>query len=124
MVSSSGPLCRTTTWTPKDGDPAKISELRVEKDIAPWIFDANSTVEYAWKFNKGDEAQAAVVCKIATSLYQLGRGVDMAWAQARIAPPDDRISPLTRGSIDTAPQAHPAGRLFHWTAHVREPWKA
>src|SRR5690606_31526324 len=45
-------------------------------------FDASVPWIYAWPFanDKYGETHAATICTLAEKLYQLGRGVDMAWA--------------------------------------------
>ncbi|MGO9429534.1 type I-G CRISPR-associated protein Csb2 [Rhodoblastus sp.] len=65
------------------GDPARIGEIRTAKIIRPRHFDAASPLLYAWTFERGADADrhAQAICEIADDLYQLGRGVDMAWAQ-------------------------------------------
>ncbi|MGE3875635.1 MAG: type I-U CRISPR-associated protein Csb2 [Parvibaculaceae bacterium] len=65
------------------GDPGRISEIRAGKLIKPFLFDGAATLLYAWEFEES-EAQATKICGIAERLYQLGRGVDMAWALAEI----------------------------------------
>ena len=65
------------------GDPSRISEIRAGKLIKPLLFDPAARLLYAWHFEEG-EAQATGICRIAEQLYQLGRGVDMAWAWAEI----------------------------------------
>lgn len=61
------------------GDPANVSKIRVGKRWRPIYFDAKVPVLYIWDFDSGaNEAQQA--CEIAERLYQLGRGIDMAWA--------------------------------------------
>lgn len=64
------------------GDIRKIAKVRTAtKQIKPRLFDASVPLLYIWRFD-GDDTHAKCVCKIAESLYQLGRGVDMAWATA------------------------------------------
>jgi CRISPR-associated protein Csb2 len=63
------------------GDPGRISEIRTAKTVRPRLFDARTTLLYAWQFEQG-EAEAGKIGEIAERLYQLGRGVDMAWAWA------------------------------------------
>lgn len=70
------------------GDPDRISEIRTAKLIRPRLFDAAMTLLYAWQFDEGEE-QASKVCAIAERLFQLGRGVDMAWAWAEIVDADE-----------------------------------
>lgn len=62
------------------GDLRKIGKIRTAtKHIRPLLFDATVPLLYIWRFD-GDESQAKCICDIASGLYQLGRGVDMAWA--------------------------------------------
>ena len=65
------------------GDPARIGKIRSAKQQHPFLFDKELPLLYAWSFDTGME-QAARCCTIAQRLYQLGRGVDMAWAVAEI----------------------------------------
>ena len=58
-----------------------IASVRIGKTIKPILFDAAAPVLYWWSFC-GDAAWAATLCEVAGHLYQLGRGVDMAWAEA------------------------------------------
>ncbi len=68
------------------GDPARINEIRAGKIVRPRTFDATAPLLYAWTFEHsvGAERQSRTVCKIVSNLYQLGRGVDMAWAQGEV----------------------------------------
>ena len=68
----------------KDGDPERIGEIRVDKLIRPRLFDVAIPLLYCWRFENDPDGQAPTLVKIAERLYQLGRGVDMAWAQAEI----------------------------------------
>lgn len=68
-----------------DGDPTRVGELRVGKTIKPRYFDADAPLHYLWAFDENPaHALAAQIGSIAERLYQLGRGVDMAHAQAVI----------------------------------------
>ena len=69
------------------GDPRRVSEIRIDKHWRPCFFDSDQPVVYVWNFDSG-ETQAERVRSIAARLYQLGRGVDMAWATADILPRD------------------------------------
>ena len=66
------------------GDPGRIGEIRVDKLIRPRLFDAAIPLLYCWRFENDTDGQARTLVKIAERLYQLGRGVDMAWAQAEV----------------------------------------
>ena len=66
------------------GDARKINKIRTPKTIRPHIFDSRIPLLFVWTFKGGtpDEGYARTVCDIVERLYQLGRGVDMAWAWA------------------------------------------
>jgi CRISPR-associated protein Csb2 len=68
------------------GDVKRVGVIRAGKSIRPRLFDPDTPLLYAWSFDQDDEAgkSANKVREIAEGLYQLGRGVDMAWAQAEI----------------------------------------
>jgi CRISPR-associated protein Csb2 len=68
------------------GDPRNIGKIRTAKTIKPRFFDSTQAFLYVWSFEAGDaeEKHAPTICVIAERLYQLGRGVDMAWAWAEI----------------------------------------
>lgn len=68
------------------GDPRRIGEIRAGKSIRPRMFNAEIPLLYAWRFAAVQVAEdrAKVICAIAERLYQLGRGVDMAWASGEI----------------------------------------
>src|SRR5579883_3061642 len=65
------------------GDPNRISEIRAPKPVKPILFDSRVPFLYLWRYDDGAE-HAVRVCAIAERLYQLGRGVDMAWAAAEV----------------------------------------
>ena len=79
------------------GDPARVSEIRVAKQWRPCFFDADEPVLYVWDIESGS-AEAMHVCAIAERLYQLGRGIDMAWASGRI---------LERDAAEALLESHP-----------------
>ena len=60
-----------------------VASIRTRKLISPVLFDVNVPVFYCWFFS-GDDKQALRLCKAAGQLYQLGRGIDMAWADAEV----------------------------------------
>ncbi|MEY4544761.1 MAG: hypothetical protein RL685_956 [Pseudomonadota bacterium] len=65
----------------KGGDFRRIGEIRLATKVwRPRLFDASVPWVYAWPFADTDEAHASAVCELSEKLYQLGRGVDMAWA--------------------------------------------
>lgn len=67
----------------KGGDPDRVAEVRAPKRTRPHLFDAEMPLLYLWHFEGGDE-EAKCIVSLADRLYQLGRGVDMAWAQAEV----------------------------------------
>jgi len=69
----------------KAGDPRRIGEIRLATKVwKPEIFDVKAPWVYAWPLADADESRAAAVCALAERLYQLGRGVDMAWAWGEV----------------------------------------
>lgn len=68
------------------GDVRRIGGIRAAKRIHPWLFDSETPLLYAWKFEESGDASARAkeICEIALDLFQLGRGVDMAWASGEI----------------------------------------
>ncbi len=65
------------------GDPARVSEIRVGKRWRPCFFDVCEPVLYVWDFESG-EKEALHICNIAERLHQLGRTIDMAWAEGHV----------------------------------------
>ena len=79
------------------GDPDRASKTRVDKYWRPCYFDPDEPVLYVWEFESGLTA-AARICAIATGLFQLGRGIDMAWANGQV---------LDRQEADALLASHP-----------------
>ena len=79
------------------GDPMRVSEIRVGKQWRPCFFDQEQPILYVWEFESG-LAEAKQLCDIAFRLYQLGRGIDMAWASGRV---------VDREKADALLDAHP-----------------
>ena len=65
-----------------------VASIRVGKTVRPILFDAAAPVLYCWSFD-GDGELATVLCDAAEHLYQLGRGIDMAWADAAVLDEDE-----------------------------------
>lgn len=93
--------CAVKLWVPnndldaKGGIPAEIQAIRTGKRVQPRIFDGFVPLLYAWPI--GDEKSehlATRICEIALGLYQLGRGVDMAWANGQIVREEDLAAAL------------------------------
>ena len=64
-----------------------VANIRVGKNIYPILFDAKTPVLYSWTVTD-DSVHAAAVCRAFDGLYRLGRGVDMAWAEATVIDAD------------------------------------
>ena len=61
-----------------------VSEIRVEKKLRPILFDQQGSILYCWQIESSKDDNAAQICELAKSLYQLGLGIDMAWADGSI----------------------------------------
>lgn len=67
------------------GDVRNIAKTRgAQKVWRPRHFDASVPWIYAWPFAEDGATHADDICALAEKLYQLGRGVDMAWAWGEI----------------------------------------
>jgi CRISPR-associated protein Csb2 len=65
------------------GDPSKMAKIRTATKIfRPYLFDTGIPFMYAWPLGQEPTGQqnAETICSLAQRLYQLGRGIDMAWA--------------------------------------------
>ncbi|MCY4515586.1 MAG: type I-U CRISPR-associated protein Csb2 [Candidatus Tectomicrobia bacterium] len=73
------------------GDPRKIGEIRTPKTVRPHMFNAETPLLFIWTFDNdpSSDGHARTVCQIAERLYQLGRGVDMAWAWGELLDADE-----------------------------------
>jgi CRISPR-associated protein Csb2 len=79
------------------GDPLRMAKIRTAtKVFRPRFFDENLPFLYTWSFqgDAGDAERAAAICSLAERLYQLGRGLDMAWAWGEVLDDDDRLEEL------------------------------
>ena len=97
------------------GDPRRISEIRTPKTTRPHIFDAKIPLLFSWTFNSGasNEDHARTICQIAERLYQLGRGVDMAWAWAELLNADEIETRLARhGGVVHRPSEGGSGKAL------------
>lgn len=92
-----------------DGDPSRVAKIRTAKKFFnPWIFDAEVPFLYIWEhLSDGDETFAFKICSLAERLYQLGRGIDMAWAWAEVLS-DAHVQALL--SAYPGPIQHPSAR--------------
>lgn len=60
-----------------------VAAIRIGKSIRPTLFDHGTPILYCWFF-EGDSKAATALATAAKGLYQLGRGIDLAWAQAEV----------------------------------------
>lgn len=87
------------------GDPARIGGIRASKHWRPIHFDPTLPIRYVWRFEP-PVAQARTLCNIATRLYQLGRGLDMASATAEIMTADEVQKVLSMYEVVRSPGRH------------------
>jgi len=68
------------------GDPRRIGSIRAKKEIRSLLFDAEQPFLYAWALRDDPvrDEYSSVLCQLAEMVYQLGRGVDLAWSWADI----------------------------------------
>lgn len=77
----------TTYYVPRNGADAQQGNLeaaakkRDAKLVKPWLFDAQQPLHYLWFFDQ-PTAEAETLMQLSERVYQLGRGVDMAFAWA------------------------------------------
>ena len=82
-----------------------LTAVRVGKPVRPILFDAEVPVLYCWTMD-GGSAQVTALCEAAERLYQLGSGIDMAWAEASVVCADDAERRLSdHGGIVYRPTA-------------------
>ena len=66
-----------------------VARTRVGKRIRPTLFNAAVPIVYCWSVPDDDDHHGPALCALAASLYQLGRGLDMAWADAVLVNADE-----------------------------------
>ncbi len=68
------------------GDPARTAEIRTLKTSTPRLFDHNEPLVYFWtaEDTRWNDVHAKTLVGLTEGLYQLGRGVDPAFADAEI----------------------------------------
>ena len=64
-------------------DPRDLSTVRTKKVVQPSLFADDQPILYAWPVAAPSDHAEAVV-EAAREVYQLGRGVDMAWVVAEV----------------------------------------
>jgi len=70
-------------------DPRDVSSIRTAKTAQPSLFLADQPLLYVWPLSSAAvtstaDAHVAAIVEAANGLYQLGRGIDMAWAVAEV----------------------------------------
>lgn len=87
----STPGAELTLWVPNNdldavgGDPGKVGKIRTQKRVVPRIVEGGEPLFYVWSWDGDPGDHPGVLIQAAERLYQLGRGVDLAWARAEIA---------------------------------------
>lgn len=76
-------------------DPSDVSSIRTAKQVQPSLFDGSQPLLYAWSLPEGETPAMALMAPV-HAVYQLGRGVDMAWASAHVLPDDELQTVLLR----------------------------
>lgn len=80
------------------GNPDRVGEVRTKKTVQPHLLEGQATFLYAWPLPEqgGDE-----LVPLADGLYQLGRGIDPAWAVGEVLDDEQLASRLRayRGTI-------------------------
>jgi CRISPR-associated protein Csb2 len=66
-----------------DGDPDRIGEIRTKKAVHPQLLESDSPLFYTWHIPEVTNNVTSLIAA-ANNLYQLGRGVDMAWAYGEV----------------------------------------
>jgi CRISPR-associated protein Csb2 len=96
------------------GDPSRVAEIRTPKPVRPILFDAETPLLYFWTFDDPEaQAKAKRVCALAERLYQLGRGVDMAWAWGEVLGADEAEARLVKhGGVVHRPSKSGGGRTL------------
>ena len=106
---------RATLYVPNNDadaqpDPRDVSSIRVKKVVHPALFDAETPLIYAWPVPE-ESPHADVVIRAALGVYQLGRGVDMAWAVGELVDDEELERRLTaHGGTIHLPEPSRAGR--------------
>jgi CRISPR-associated protein Csb2 len=95
------------------GDPARVNELRTAKTVRPRLFDPAIPFLYLWR-PEGEDPDPAQFVIIAERLYQLGRGIDMAFATAEWLTPEEAEARLAAhpGPVFRPSETGSAGRVL------------
>ena len=102
----------------KGGDPGRLAKIRAPKQIRPRLFDADAPLLYLWHFENDPEGHARATAELAERLYQLGRGVDMAWATGEILSAEEAEKRVNaHGGAIHRPAERGTGKLFACPTH-------
>jgi len=67
------------------GQIPRIAEIRESKKVIhPYLFGRDGIFLFVWPLGTAETGRVAAVADLAGSLYQFGRGVDMAWSSAAL----------------------------------------
>ncbi len=86
------------------GDPRRVAKIRTTKKIwRPHILEPEVPFLYAWDLEEDENGRdhAEQIVQLADRLYQLGWGVDMAWAHGEILSSDEADQRLARHTGQT-----------------------
>lgn len=105
---------RVTAYLPNNDkpgtDPRGFVVKRDAKLTAPRLLEAGAVVAYGWGVPDDARHHAAILTALAEGVFQLGRGVDMAWAEAALYDPDAEAA-LLAALPGTLHRPSPAGEL-------------
>ena len=76
------------------GDLSRRHEVRTGKPTRSFLFDADQPLVYCWEIPDDAPADTRAVREVADQLYQLGRGIDPAWAAVAILESEEAESIL------------------------------
>jgi CRISPR-associated protein Csb2 len=92
-----------------DADAKSIEEIRAKKVQQPQFFHGDVPFVYCWDVDDKDRGLAEGICRAALGLYQFGRGIDQAYANARIVDEDAVAAFLERYPGDVLSPCDGAG---------------
>lgn len=96
------------------GDPRKIAEIRgAQKHVQPRIFEADTPIRYLWRLPEGEGDRGEEILAVAEDLYQLGRGVDMAYAEGELSTLEEAEDRVTDGGLVLYRPQHEGGGEGH-----------